>query len=324
MTKAIVVGKYGGPSQLRWRNVEVGEPKRGEILLRHTVAGLNYIDVYHRIGLYPIPLPFTPGGTGAGIVEAVGRGVTKVKPGDHVAYGNGPLGSYSEMRIIGADRVDKIPRGIEDLQVGPVMLQGLTAEYLVTRTFKVGKGHTILVHAAAGGVGLIMCQWAKHLGATVIGTVGSKKKADLAAAHGCDHPIIYTRQNFVDRVKRLTKGAGCDVVYDSVGKTTFIPSLDCLKPRGLLVSFGNASGPPPQIDPLILNFKGSLYLTRPTAAHYFMTEKERGDGARQFFNLIKKGVLKIEVNQTYALKDAAQAHRDLEARKTTGSTALIP
>lgn len=324
MPKAIQIDKHGAASAMKWREVEIGKPKKGEVRLRHTAVGLNYIDVYHRTGLYPMPMPLTIGMEAAGVVEAVGRGVTHLKAGDRVAYAAVPLGAYAEERIFPGNNLVKVPRGISDEEAGGMMLQGMTAHYLLHSTYKVKKGDTILVHAAAGGVGLIMCQWANHLGVKVIGTVGSKKKADLARAHGCHHPIIYTKQNFVDQVKRITKGAGVPVVYDSVGKDTFYGSLDCLQPRGTMALFGNASGPVNNFDTGILAGKGSLFLTRPSLPHHVATRKELEWRARDLFNVVKSGKVKIEINQTYALKDAAKAHRDLEARKTTGSTILVP
>ncbi len=324
MTKAIRVHKNGPPSVMKWQDVEVAKPKSGEVRLRHTAVGLNYIDIYHRTGLYGLPLPLTLGMEAAGVVEAVGRGVTDLKAGDRVAYASGPLGAYSEERLMPADRMVKLPRGISDMQGAAMMLQGLTAWYLLRRTYRVKAGETILVHAAAGGVGLILCQWAKHLGAIVIGTVGSKKKADLARSHGCDHPIIYTQQNFADRVKRITKGAGVPVVYDSVGRDTYQGTLDSLQPMGLFVSFGNSSGPVPPFAPDLLQQKGSLFLTRPTLVHYAAKREDLMQGARELFGVVRKGAVRIEINQTYALKDAAKAHRDLEARRTTGSTILLP
>ncbi len=324
MPKAIQIDKHGPASAMKWREVEIGKPRKGEVRLRHTAVGLNYIDVYHRTGLYPMPMPLTIGMEGAGVIETVGRGVTNLKAGDRVAYAAVPLGAYAEERVFPAANLVKVPRGISDQEAGAMMLQGMTAHYLLHSTYKVKKGDTILVHAAAGGVGLILCQWAKHLGVTVIGTVGSKKKADLARSHGCKHPIIYTKQNFVDQVKRITKGAGVPVVYDSVGKDTFYGSLDCLQPRGLLALFGNSSGPVNNFDTGILAGKGSVFLTRPSLPHHVATRKELEWRARDLFNVVKSGKVRIEINQTYALKDAAKAHRDLEARKTTGSTVLIP
>ena len=324
MPRAIQIDKPGPASAMKWRDVEIGKPGKGEIRIRHTAVGLNYIDVYHRTGLYPLPLPLTLGMEGAGVVEALGRGVDGLKPGDRVAYASGPLGAYSEERLMPADRVVKIPRGVSDETAAAMMLQGMTVRYLLRETYRVKKGDTILVHAAAGGVGLIMCQWAKHLGATVIGTVGSRQKAKLARAHGCDHAIVYTEQDFTDRVRRITKGAGVPAVYDSVGKATFEGSLDCLAPRGVMVSFGNASGPVSAFETGLLAAKGSLYLTRPSLPHYTASRKDLVTTANDLFRVVKNGAVKIEIHQTYALKDAASAHRDLEARKTTGSTILVP
>jgi NADPH2:quinone reductase len=321
MTHAIRVEQVGGPEVLRWKEVEVGEPGPGEIKLRQEAAGLNFIDVYHRTGLYPQPLPFTPGVEAAGIVEAVGPDVANVKKGDRVAYA-GPVGGYAEERLIDADRVVTLPKDISTEQAAGIMLQGMTAQMLLRSVFPVAKGDTILVHAAAGGVGLIMCQWAAALGATVIGTVGTEDKADLARAHGCAHPIIYSKQDFVAEVSRITNGEKLPVVYDSVGRDTFLKSLDCLKVRGLMVSFGNASGPPEPIPPNILAQKGSLYLTRPTLFHYIATREQLENSARELFDIVAKGKVKIEVQQRFALKDAAEAHRALQDRKTTGSTIL--
>ena len=324
MTRAIQIHKTGAPSVMKWEEVEVGRPRKGEVRLKQTAVGLNYIDVYHRAGAYPIPLPFTPGLEGAGVVTACGRGVTGLKPGDRVCYAGAPMGSYATERLMPAQRLVKIPRFISDTQAAAMMLQGMTARYLLRSTYRVKAGDTILIHAAAGGVGLILCQWAKHLGATVIGTVGTKKKAALARAHGCDHPIVYTEQNFVDRVRRITKGEMLPVVYDSIGKDTFPASLDCLRPLGLFVSFGSASGPVPPVPVELLNQKGSLYMTRPTMNDHVMTREGLLRCARELFAVVKSGAVRIEVNQTYALKDAATAHRDLEARQTTGSTVLLP
>ena len=309
---------------MRWEEIDVGEPGAGEVLLKQTAVGLNFIDVYHRSGAYKLPqLPGSIGMEAAGIVEAVGSGVTEFKPGDRVAYAGYAPGAYTERRIMPDHRLVPVPDGIEDRQAAAMMLQGMTTEYLLCRTYPVKAGETVLFHAAAGGVGLIACQWLKKIGATVIGTVGSDEKAELAKAHGCDHAIVYTRENFVERVKEITGGKGVPVVYDSVGKDTWEGSLDCLQQRGLMVSFGAASGTPPDFSVNTLQFKGSLYVTRPTMMHYVA---ERGDllkSASTLFGMVKDG-LKVEVNQTYALKDAAQAHRDLEARKTTGSTILLP
>jgi NADPH2:quinone reductase len=324
MSYAIRVHETGGPDALKWEEVAVAKPAKGEVLIRHTAVGLNYIDVYFRTGLYKAPLPFIPGQEGAGVVEAVGRGVTAFKPGDRVAYTNVPTGAYSERRIVPADKLIKVPAGIADVTAAAMMLKGLTAQFLVRRVHKVTAGETILVHAAAGGVGMIVCQWASHLGATVIGTVGSKEKAKIARAHGCTHPIVYTEENFVDRVAKITKGRKLPVVYDSVGKDTFEGSLNCLQPRGLFVTYGNASGPIPPFSPLLLTQKGSLFMTRPALPAYIATREEYEAAARDLFRAVKSGAVKIEVNQSFALKDAAQAHRALEARRTTGSTVLIP
>jgi NADPH2:quinone reductase len=324
MTKAIRIHKNGPPSVMKWEEVDLGKPAKGEVRLRQTAVGLNFIDTYQRSGLYPLPLPMVLGLEGAGVVETLGRGVTGIKVGDRVAYAGGPSGSYAEQRNYPAANLIKIPKEISDQTAAAMMLKGMTARYLLRNTYRVKKGDTILIHAAAGGLGLILCQWANHLGATVIGTVGSKKKSDLAKVHGCHHPIIYTKQNFVDQVKRLTEGAGVPVVYDSIGKDTFPASLDCLQKRGLFVSFGNASGPIPSFEPGILAQKGSLFMTRPTLFDYVATRKDLEANARDLINVVRKGIVKIKINQTYALKDAAKAHRDLEGRNTTGSTVLLP
>lgn len=324
MTKAIRFHKTGGPDVLTYEDVEVGEPGADEARVRNTVIGLNFIDTYHRSGLYPLPLPSGIGVEGCAVVEAVGKDVTWVKPGDRVGYCGGAPGAYAESRIIKADRLVKVPKGIDDKSVAAMMLKGLTVWYLIRRTYRVEKGETVLFHAAAGGVGLIACQWLKALGVTVIGTVGSDEKAEIAKAHGCDHTIVYTRENFVQRVAEITNGKKVPVVYDSVGKDTFMGSLDCLMPRGLLAVFGNGSGPVPAFDLGLLAAKGSLYVTRPTLNTYAARREDLEAGAKELFDVVKSGKVKIEVNQTYALKDAAQAHRDLEGRKTTGSTVLIP
>ena len=321
MPHAIRVHEVGGPDVLQWEDVEVGDPGPGQAKLRQEAAGLNFIDVYHRTGLYKQPLPFTPGVEGAGVVEAVGENVTNVKAGDRVAYA-GPLGGYAEQRLIDANRLVKLPDGISCEQAAGMMLQGMTAQMLLRSVFPVHDGDTILVHAAAGGVGLIMCQWAAALGATVIGTVGTEEKAELARAHGCAHPILYSKQDFVAEVNAITAGEKLPVVYNSVGRTTFMKSLDCLKIRGLMVSFGNASGPPKPIPPTLLAQKGSLYLTRPTLFHYIATREQLEQSAGELFEIVQSGAVKIEVKQRFSLKDAAEAHRQLEARKTTGSTIL--
>jgi NADPH2:quinone reductase len=321
MPHAIRIHQTGGPDVLKWEEVEVGKPGPGQVRLRQQAAGLNFIDVYHRTGLYPQQLPFTPGVEGAGVVEAVGAGVTELTPGDRVAYG-GPIGSYAEVRLIEADRLVKLPSAISSEQAAAMMLQGMTAHMLLRRVYPVKRGDTILIHAAAGGVGLIVCQWAKALGATVIGTVSSDNKAELARAHGCDHPIVYTRQDFVAEVERITGGAKLPVVYDSVGKDTFLKSLDCLRPRGTMVSFGNSSGTPEPLDTALLAFKGSLFLTRPTLYSYTSTRPELDQAASELFDVVASGKVKIDVKQRFPLKNAAEAHRALEGRQTSGSTVL--
>jgi len=324
MPKAFRFYQTGGPEVLKWEEVEVGEPGEGQARVRHTAVGVNFIDTYHRTGLYPLPLPSGLGGEGAGVVEAVGKGVAHVQPGDRVAYAGGPPGSYAEARVMLADRLVKVPAGISDQQAAAMMLKGMTVQYLIRRTHRVQPGETVLWHAAAGGVGLIACQWLKALGVTVIGTVGSDEKAAIAKAHGCDHVIIYTKENFTQRVRELTSGQGVPVVYDSVGKTTFQGSLDCLRPFGLLVSFGNASGAVPPFELGILAPKGSLYVTRPTLATYTATRADLEATAQDLFDVVQSGKVKIEVGRTYPLKEAAQVHRDLESRQTTGSVVMLP
>jgi NADPH2:quinone reductase len=321
MTHAIRIHKPGGPEALVWDEIQVGSPGPGQIRLRHTAVGLNFIDVYHRTGLYPQPLPLILGTEGAGVVEELGPGVTSLKQGDRVAYA-GVIGAYAEERLLQADRVVKIPAGISDHQAAAMMLQGMTVRYLIREVYPVKAGDTILIHAAAGGVGLILCQWASSLGATVIGTVSSEEKADLARANGCHHPILYTRDDFQKRVMEITEGRKLPVVYDSIGKDTFMQSIDCLRPRGLMALFGQASGPVPPIDINLLAQKGSLYLTRPTLGTFIASAEDLKKTADDLFDVVASGKVKISVNQTYPLKDAAQAHRDLEARKTTGSTVL--
>ena len=323
MTHAVRIHSNGGPEVLQWEEVEVAEPKTGEAIVRQVAAGLNFIDVYFRTGLYKVPaFPSAIGNEGAGVVEAVGDGVTEVAVGDRVAYCMS-LGSYTQRRLIPAKQLVKIPRGITEEQAAAAMLKGCTVQYLIRQTYPVQAGETVLFHAAAGGCGLIACQWLKHLGVRVIGTVGTAEKADLARAHGCDHPIVYTEENFVDRVKELTDGRGVPVVYDSVGKDTFNGSLECLQPRGLMVSFGNASGAVEPFAPALLAAKGSLFLTRPTLATYTATRADLEKTSADLFSVLSSGAVKAEVNQTYPLENAAQAHRDLEARKTTGSTILL-
>jgi NADPH2:quinone reductase len=323
MPHAIRIHQFGGFEQMRWEQVDPGKPGPGEVLVRNTAIGLNYIDTYHRTGLYPMPLPLTLGSEGAGVVEAVGPKVKDFKKGDRVAYAQ-PVGAYAEVCLRPAARLLKIPAGVDDKTAAAMMLKGMTAQYLLRRTYRVKKGDTILVHAAAGGVGQILCQWAKHLGATVIGTVGSDEKAPLAKKAGCKHVIVLSKEKFALRVKEITKGAGVPVVYDGVGKDTFNDSLDSLAPLGLMVSYGNASGAVPPFAIGALAQKGSLYLTRPTLVTYTATREDLVKSARELFDVVKKKAVKIPINQTYPLREAAQAHRDLEGRKTTGSTVLIP
>ena len=325
MTKAIRIYETGGPEVMRWEDVDPGKPEPGEALVRHEAVGLNFIDVYHRTGLYPLPaLPAIPGMEGSGIVKAIGEGVTEVAVGDRVAYAGIPPGAYAETRCIPAHRLVQLPESISFQQGAAMMLQGMTARYLLRGCYNVKKGDTILIQAAAGGVGSIVCQWAKHLGATVIGTVGSPAKAELARAHGCDHPILYNDEDFTARTKEITDGNGVDVVYDSVGQATFMQSLDCLRPMGMMVSFGQASGSVPPLDLGELAARGSLFLTRPSLMVYTATRVDLLNHAGDLFEVVQSGAVKIEVNQTYPLSETARAHRDLEARKTTGSTILIP
>ena len=323
MPYAIRIHEHGGADKLRWEQVQVGDPGEGQVRVRNTAIGLNFVDTYQRSGLYPMPLPFTPGSEGAGVVEAVGPKVKELKVGDRVAY-SGPVGAYAEVLLRPAARLVKIPAGIDDKTAAAMMLKGLTTQYLLRRTYRVQKGDTILMHAAAGGVGLILCQWAKALGATVIGTVGSDEKVALAKKAGCKHVIVLAREKFVDRVKEITKGKGVPVVYDGVGKDTFMDSLDCLAPLGMMASFGNASGAVTQFNPGVLAQKGSLFLTRPTLNTYAASREDLVKGAAELFSMVKSRKVKISVNQTYPLRDAAQAQRDLESRKTTGSTVLLP
>ena len=323
MAHAIRITEFGATDKLRWEEVAVGEPGPGQVRVRNTAVGLNFIDTYHRTGLYPNQLPLTLGMEGAGVVEKVGPKVKDFKVGDRVAYAN-PIGAYADVLLRPTERLVKIPAGVDDKVAASVMLKGMTAWYLCKRTYKVKKGDTIVVHAAAGGVGQILCQWAKALGATVIGTVGSDAKAVIAKKCGCKHVIVIPREDLVARVKAITKGKGVPVVYDGIGKDTWDASLDCLAPRGMMVSFGNASGPVTQINPGILAAKGSLFLTRPTLFHYVASRPELLAAARDLFSMIKSKKVKISVNQTYPLRDAARAQADLESRKTTGSTVLIP
>jgi NADPH:quinone reductase len=323
MPYAIRIHQAGGPEQMRWEEIDPGKPGPGQVLVRNTAVGLNYIDTYHRTGLYPMPLPLTLGMEGAGVVEAVGPKVKEFKKGDRVAYAQ-PIGAYAEVCLRSAERLVKIPAGIDDKTAAAMMLKGMTAQYLLRRTYKVKKGDTILVHAAAGGVGQILSQWAKYLGATVIGTVGSDEKVALAKKAGCKHVIVLAKEKFPERVKEITKGAGVPVVYDGVGKDTFMDSLDALMPLGLMVSYGNASGAVTQFNPGVLSQKGSLYLTRPTLITYTAKRDDLLKTARELFDVVKKKAVRISINQTYPLREAAQAHRDLESRKTTGSTVLLP
>ncbi len=324
MTKAIRIAQVGGPEVMQWVDVEVGEPGPGEIRVKHHAVGLNFIDVYFRTGLYPQPLPGALGMEGAGVVEAVGPDVTLFKAGDRVAYAARPPGAYCEARVMAAAGVVKLPDALSFEQGAAMMLQGMTAQYLLRRTYPVQPGQTILVHAAAGGVGLILCQWARALGATVIGTVGSEAKAELARAHGCDHTIVYSREDFKSRVRELTGGAGVPVVYDSIGHDTFLGSLDSLAPLGMMVSYGSATGPVPPIEASALAARGSLFFTRPTLFSYIAKRDDLERTAQDLFDMVLSGKVKIEINQSYALKDVADAHRALESRSTTGSTVLLP
>jgi len=323
MPHAIRINQNGGPEELQWVEVPVGDPGPGEVRVRNTAIGLNYIDTYHRSGLYPLPMPLILGSEGAGVVEALGPKVKDFKVGDRVAYAQ-PIGAYAEVLLRPAAKLVKIPAGIKDETAAAMMLKGLTAWYLCRRTYRVKKGDTIVVHAAAGGVGQILCQWTKHLGATVIGTVGSDEKVALAKKAGCKHVVVMSREKLSERVKEITKGKGVPVVYDGVGKDTFMESLDCLAPLGLMASFGNASGAVPPVNIGILAQKGSLYLTRPTLVTYTSAREDLLAATRDLFAVVKKGAVKITINQRYPLREAAQAHRDLEARKTTGSSVLLP
>jgi NADPH2:quinone reductase len=320
VTKAIIIDRTGGPEALQWKDVEVGRPSGGQVRVRQIAVGLNYIDVYQRSGLYPVPLPGSIGLEAAGVVEDVGAGISDLKVGDRVAYAGGPAGAYAEARVMPAAPLVKLPDGITEQQAAAIMLKGLTVQYLIRRTYKVKAGDTVLLHAAAGGVGLIACQWLRALGVTVIGTVSTEEKAALARAHGCTHTILYTKEKFADRVRELTGGAGVPVVYDSVGNDTWDDSLSCLQPMGLMVSFGNTSGPVAPVNIGQLAAKGSLFVTRPALATYTAKPADLKEMAKDLFEAISKGHVKAEVSQTYALKDAAQAHRDLEGSKTVGST----
>lgn len=324
MPKAIIIEKPGDSSVMQLQDIKLGKPRKGEVTVRATAIGVNFIDIYQRTGLYPVPTPFTPGGELCGVVEAVGAGVTDFKVGDRVACGTAGTGCYAEKVNLNAGILVKVPKQISDEVAAAMMLKGMTVQYLIRQIYKVKKGDTILVHAAAGGVGLILCQWAKSLGATIIGTVSSPAKAKLAKAHGCDYPIDYTKTDFVKKVRSITKGAMLPVVYDSIGKDTFPASLDCLRKFGLFVTYGNASGPVPAFPPALLAQKGSLMMTRPTLFSFVSTPEELRTVAGDLMKVVKSGAVKIEVKHRYALKDAAQAHDDLAARKTSGSIVLIP
>lgn len=324
MSGAIRIERHGGPEVLQWVEGGASAPGPGEALVRQTAVGLNFIDTYHRSGLYPVKLPSGLGSEAAGVVEALGPGVEDLAIGDRVAYAGGPPGAYAQARVMPAARLVKLPRGLSDRDAAALLLKGMTAYYLLRQTWPVKRGDTVLVHAAAGGVGSVLVPWARHLGATVIGTAGGRDKVERALALGCHHAIDYRARDFVQEVRALTGSRGVDVVYDAVGKDTFMGSLDCLRPRGLMVTYGNASGRPPPLDPLLLSEKGSLFLTRPVLAHYTARREELLRAAKALFHVARIGVVKADVGQTYALKDAAQAHRDLEARKTVGSTLLLP
>lgn len=324
MKNAILVHKNGGPDVLVWGEVSVGDPGPGEVRIRHTAVGLNYIDVYHRTGLYPLSFPFSPGIEAAGVVVAVGDGVTDLKEGDRVAYPAGPIGAYAQERLMPASRLVKIPQKVSDEDAAALMTKGCTVEFLVERLFKVEPHHTVLLQAAAGGLGLLACQWLKHIGATVIGTVGSEEKAALAKAAGCTHTVLYRDQDFKSTVEDITAGEGVDVVYDGVGKATFMKSLDCLKPRGMMVTFGNATGPVPEISPGLLAQKGSLFLTRPSLMDYVARREDLELSTNRVFEMIASGALKPDIRQRFALEEAAEAHRALEARATAGQSILVP
>ena len=324
ITNAIRVNKQGGPEEMKWEEVALPEMQKDDVLIKHTAIGINYIDTYHRSGLYPMPVPLTLGIEGAGIIIEAGENVKDLNVGDRVAYASPPTGSYAEAKVMPANRLVKIPDNISDEIAAAIMLKGMTVEYLVRRTYNVKAGQTVLFHAAAGGVGLIACQWLKAIGATVIGTVGSEEKATLAKANGCEHTILYREESFVDKVKEITNGEGVPVVYDGIGKDTALQSLDCLSPLGMLVVFGNSSGNAPPIETGLLAAKGSLFLTRPTLMTYNAKREDLVESAQQLFNMVGSGKINISINARYNLKDAAQAHKDLESRKTTGSTLLIP
>ncbi|MDA8363455.1 MAG: quinone oxidoreductase [Gammaproteobacteria bacterium] len=322
MAYVMRIHKTGGAEVLSWEAASVGKPGRGEVRLKHTAVGLNFIDIYHRTGLYPVPLPTVLGLEAAAVVLEAGPEVTELGPGDRVAYASAPMGAYSEERLMPADRLVKLPASISDQEAAVLMLKGMTAQFLLRRTYPVRTGDTILIHAAAGGVGLIVCQWASALGATVIGTVGSEEKAIVARAHGCTHPILYRREDFVQRVRDITAGRGVDVVYDSVGRDTFMKSLDCLRPLGMMVSFGQSSGSIPLFDLGLLSAKGSLFLTRPSLVSYTARREDLLASAKELFGMVEAGKVKVAIGQTYPLREAARAHRDLEARRTTSATVM--
>jgi NADPH:quinone reductase len=324
ITNAIRIHKQGGPEEMKWEEVSLPEIGESDVLIKHTVIGLNYIDTYHRSGLYPMPVPLTLGIEGAGVIEAIGSSVNGLKTGDRVAYASPPTGSYAEKKVMPANRLVKIPDDISDDVAAAIMLKGMTVEYLVRRTFVVKKGQSVLFHAAAGGVGLIACQWLKAIGATIIGTVGSEEKALMAKENGCTHTILYRKENFVERVKEITNGEGVPVVYDGIGKDTAMQGLDCLSPLGMMVIFGNSSGNAPPIETGLLAAKGSLFLTRPTLMTYNAKREDLVNSADKLFKMVSSGKINVSINAKYALKDASQAHKDLENRKTTGSTLLIP
>ncbi len=325
MTNAVRIYETGGPEVLRWESFDPGEPGPGEARVRHEAVGLNFIDVYHRTGLYPLPaLPAIPGLEGAGTVAAIGEGVTEVSVGQRVAYAGVPPGAYAQARNIPAHRLVALPEAIDFEQAAAMMLQGMTARYLIRGCYPVSAGDTILIHAAAGGVGTLMCQWAHHLGATVIGTVGSPEKAELARSNGCDHPLLYNSEDWVARTRELTDGKGVAVVYDSVGQATFIQSLDCLKPMGMLVTFGQSSGAIAPLDLGLLAAKGSLFVTRPSLMTYTAEREDLLEHARDLFEVVQSGAVKIAIRQTYPLADVARAHAELEGRKTSGSSVLLP
>ncbi len=323
MPQAVRIHQTGGPEVLKYESVDVGEPGPGEVRLRHTAIGLNFIDVYERTGLYQLPLPSVLGKEAAGVIEAIGPKVKGFSIGDRVAYTGGPSGAYSQERVLAADRLVRLPDGIDDRQAAAIMLKGLTAQFLLRRTYRVRKSDIVVIHAAAGGVGSIAVQWAKHLGAVVIAIVGSEAKADLVRGYGADHALL-TSDDWLAQVKAITKGKGVHVVYDSIGKDTFFNSLDCLRPRGMMVTYGNASGPVPPVAPLELQKRGSLFLTRPTLFHYIATRGELEKAAQELFDVVKRKIVTVNVGQTYPLSEVAQAHRDLEGRRTTGSTVLLP